>query len=386
MRNRLTAGLLTALVLWPAVPARALTDADQKVIDRGLDSLYRCDYGGAEKIFLDALEERPHDPPLSLGYAIATWWRMENEFGPAGSPEEERFLVAVKDAIADAERVVAKKTDPEAYVCLGAAYGLRGRLEAARKRWLHAYMDGRRSYKAEERALELDPKLDDAYLGLGAFDYYASRLSHFVRHFMFAKGDKDKGLAELARATHGHFSADAARLLIVGIDWTFEKKPDEAKAILDELHARYADSPLIDFMRLIDRLRARDTEALRRDAKTYLEKAENGAPHFRPIDRAAGHYFLGVGEELAGHYEVAIAEEKAALELIPEGNRARGVPKLFIGECLDLMGKRDEAVKEYKEALQEPQFWGAQRYAKFLLKKPFRVGDNPLPAQSEELE
>jgi tetratricopeptide (TPR) repeat protein len=219
---RLLLVLLPALFLVSNV--RALSDADQKTVDQGFDYLYRCDYGAAEKTFLDALDERPHDPAMSLGYAIATWWRMENEFGPAGSPEEQRFLAAVKNAIDDAQHAVDKKDDAEAYVCLGAAYGLRGRLEAARKHWLRAYRDGRKSYKNEQRALELDPTLADAYLGLGAFDYYASRLSHFIQHFIFVKNpDKEQGLAELEKATHGKFSPVAAKLLLVGIDWTFEK-------------------------------------------------------------------------------------------------------------------------------------------------------------------
>ncbi|MBI3553036.1 MAG: hypothetical protein HY077_11025 [Elusimicrobia bacterium] len=375
------------LFLAAAVPARALTDEDQKVVDRGLDALYRGDYDGSERIFDEAVKAHPGDPALSLGYAIAAWWRMENDFAPAGSDEEKRFLGAVARAIEDAERATAKRDDAEALVCLGAAYGLRGRLEAARKHWFKAYRDGRRCYHDEQRALKLDPSLDDAYLGIGTFDYYAATLSRFVRFFVFTKSaHKAKGLAELQRATRGRFSGVAAKLLLVGIDWTFEKSPREAWTILEELRGRFPDSPLIDSMRLIGLFRLNDAEGLKREARKYLENAEKGAPHFRPLDKAAGHYFLGLGEQLSGRYDAALAEEETALRLLPEGHRTRGVPRLFIGECLDLLGRRGEAEAAYRQAIEEPEFWGVQRYAKHLLKHPFRSGDNPLPSRNDELD
>lgn len=379
--------ILAASVLLAAVPARALSPEDEKIVDSGLDALYHSDYDGAEKIFDDAVAARRGDPALSLGATIAAWWRMENDFAPPGSPEEKRFLETNKRAIDDAKRASDKGGDAEAFVCLGAAYGLRGRLEAAQKHWFKAYGDGKRSYKSELSATKIDPTLDDPYLGLGAFDYYSSRLSSFVRFFIFTKnGDKDKGLAELERATHGRFSGVAAQFLLVGIDWTFEKKPPEAWKVLEELRARYPGSPLIEGMRLIGLFHLRDAVGLEREARIFLENAEKPAPFYRPLDKAAGHYFLGLGLQLSGKYEEAIKENEAALALIPDGHRTRGLPLLFIGECQDLLGRRDEAKATYKRALKEQPFWGVQRYAKFLLSHPFKPDSNPLPGRNDELD
>lgn len=375
-----------ALLTLCAVPARAFSVEDQKVIDSGLTALYRCDYDGAEKAFSEAMAARPGDAPMSLGYAVATWWRMENDFAPKGGPEEARFLAAVKTAIADGQRAASRTGDAESYLCLGAAYGLRGRLEATRKQWFKAYGDGRRAYKAEQRAVKLDPGLDDAYLGLGAFDYYTATLSRFIRLFIFTKPDKAKGLAELDKAKRGHFSGMAAQLLLVSIDWTFEKKPREAWDILEELRARFPESPLFETMRLIGLFHLRDGEGLSREAKLFLAKADGGAPFYNTLDKAAGHYFLGLGEQLSGRCEEAIEQDRAALELIPPGHRTRGLPWLFIGECQDILGRRGEAKDSYRQALANPPFWGVPRYAKYLLKHPFRAGENPLPGRNDELE
>jgi tetratricopeptide (TPR) repeat protein len=375
------------LLLWRASPARALSVEDQKIVDAGLDALYHGDYDASDKIFEKAAAEHPGDPALSLGDAISKWWRMENDFAPPGSPEEKKFLDADAKAIDDGKRASAKGNDAEAFVCLGAAYGLHGRLEAAQKHWFKAYGDGRRSYRSEERAVKIDPSLDDAYLGLGAFDYYSATLSRFVRFFVFAKAsDKSQGLAELDRATRGRFSGVAAKFLLVGINWTFEKKPAEAWTILEELRARFPGSPLIEGMRLIGLYHLRDAAGLEREARIFLENAEKPAPFYRPLDKAVGHYFLGLGLQLSGKYDEAIKEDETALALIPAGHRTRGLPLLFIGECKDSLGKRDEAVASYRQALKEPQFWGVQRYAKFLLSHPFRPGANPLPGRNDELD
>lgn len=385
--QRSGAVLLAVAVLGSAIPARALLPEDEKIVDAGLDRLYHSDYDGAQKIFDGGVVSRPGDPVLSLCGAIAAWWRMENDFAPPGSEEEKRFLDADNRAIDDAKRASAKGGDAEAFVCLGAAYGLRGRLEAAQKRWFKAYGDGKRAYRSEQSAVKLDPALDDPYLGLGAFDYYSARLSSFVRFFIFTKNaDKDKGFAELERATRGRFSGVAAKFLLVGIDWTFEKKPAEAWKTLEELRARYPDSPLIESMRLIGLFHLRDAAGLEREARIFLANAERGAPFYRPLDKAAGHYFLGLGLQLSGKYEEALKEDAAAFALIPSGHRTRGLPLLFIGECQDLLGRREEAKTAYRQALKEQPFWGVPRYAKYLMSHPFRPDSNPLPGRNDELD
>ncbi len=374
------------LVLAAPAASRAIPAGDLPVVDAGLDALYRGDDLGAIAIFDDAHRRAPDDPVLSLGSATARWWRLENDFAPVGGDEEKDFLAADRRAIDDALRATRGADRADAYLCLGAAYGLRGRLSASRQRWLAAYLDGRRSYMAETRAVALDPNEYDAYLGLGAFDYYAATLSRLLRLFAFTAGSKQRGLAELELAKNGRFSGVAARLLLVGIDWTFEKKPQEAWRILEKLSARYPDSPTMRTMRMIGLFHLRDAEGLQREARDFLRLAEGGAPFYRPLDRAAGHYFLGLGEELAGRYEDALTEERAALALIPPGHRTRGVPMLFIGECEDLLGRRADATASYRAALKEAPFWGVPRYARYLIKHPFRAGANPLPGRNDELD
>jgi tetratricopeptide (TPR) repeat protein len=379
--------VLAALVLLSPAPARAMTPEDEAVVARGLDALYMSDFDGAERIFREAQKSRPGDPVASLGFATAVWWRMENDFAPPGSADEKAFADAVKEALGDAKRARDHGGDKaEASLCLGAAYGLRARREAALHHWFSAYFAGKKAYRDAQKAVALNPELYDAYLGIGSFDYYVATLSSFVRAFAFTSGGgREKGLAELQLATRGRYSGVAAELLLVGIDWTFEKKPQDAWKILEELHAKYPESPMIDSMRLIGLFHLRDGAALKKEASAFLAKAERGAPFFRPLDVPGGRYFLGLGEQLSGEYVPALAEYESALAEVPAQHGMRSMLHLFIGECQDLQGRRDEALASYRQALKDPPLWGVPRYAKYLLKRPFQPGDNPLPARNDEL-
>ncbi|MDE2489603.1 MAG: hypothetical protein KGM24_02065 [Elusimicrobia bacterium] len=383
--------LLAAGALAAPLRARAMSDEDAALVKKGENALYNCDYDGADALFGDALKERPADPVLALGAAVSAWWRMENDLSLPGSPEEKIFLSKIGNSIAvtKAARKTASGDDAaEDSLYLGAAYGLRGRWEASRKHWISAYFDGRRAYKYGRRAIARDPELYDAYLGLGAFDYYLATLSHLIRVLAFAgHGGKAKGLAELELASRkGRFSGDAAKLLLVGIEWTFEKKPENAWSLLDVLHERYPDSPLIDSMRLIGLFHLRDGEELKTQARAFLADVENKKPFYRPIDAAGAYYFLGVGEQLLGESEDALRHYRAGLALAPDGQRVRSLLWLAVGEAQDLLGRRDAAKDSYRQALRENPLWGVPRYARFLIKHPFRPGANPLPGRNDALQ
>ena len=378
---------IAALGMSMAGPARAMTPEQEKAVATGLDALYRCDYEGAEGLFARGISEHPGDPVYSLGYAAALWWRMENDLAGPDSPQEHAFYKAVGLAIDDAKRERRSGRKAEGYLYLGAARGLKARREASQHRWVAAYVDGRRSYRDERKAIELDPGLYDAYLGLGAYDYYVATLSRLVRVLTFTSGgNKAKGLSELRLAAeHGQYSRTAAKLLLVGIYWTLEKNPREAWNILQELRGGLPESPLIDSMRLIGLYHLRDAAGLKIEAAAMLAKAESGKPFYRRIDRAGALYFLGLAEQLSGGYTRALEHYEAALRDIPEGHPLRGLVELFVGESLDLLGRRDDAVAAYHRALKEPPLWGVPRYARHLISHPYAKSLDPLPPRSVDL-
>ena len=74
----------------------------------------------------------------------------------------------------------------------------------AARRKLAAARDGKRIKEALERALALDPQLEDARFGIGLYKYYADMApaaARFLRFFLLLPGgDRKEGLNEMLRA------------------------------------------------------------------------------------------------------------------------------------------------------------------------------------------
>ena len=379
--------IAACLLLIAANSARAITPEQEAVARKGLDSLYQNDFAGAESAFGDSSRAHPDDPLYSLGAAVAAWWRMESAFALPGSRDEDSFKAAVERAIETGKKAVDRDKSADAHLYLATGFGLRARRRAANRQWFRAYLDGRRAHRYAQKALELDPALIDANLGIGAFDYYVATLSRLVRTLAFATGgDRSQGLLRLeTAAAQGRFSQIPAKLVLVGIYWTFEKKPEEAWRLIEDVTRQYPDSPMVREMRLVGRFQLRDAPGLEKDARAFLASAQSGARYFQPIDRVVGRGFLGLARQLSSDPGSALLEYQAAWDETPPGHRWRSALALFKGEALDLLGRRQEAVSEYERALREAPLWGVHRYARRLLDRPFKAGDDPLPSRGAEL-
>ena len=92
----------------------------------------------------------------------------------------------------------------EAWFYLGGAYGARVQWRVLRGEKLAAARDGKQIKQAMERAIALEPGLDDAYFGLGMYKYYADvapAAARFLRFLLLLPGgDRKEGLREMLRA------------------------------------------------------------------------------------------------------------------------------------------------------------------------------------------
>ena len=106
----------------------------------------------------------------------------------------------------------------------------------------------RRGLKAKGaylEALELDPNLYDAYLGLGTYHYWKSAKTEFINWLPFVGDRKDDGVEELQLAADSSlFSNDLALNSLIWIHLE-RKDPQSALACAETLHSRYPDSRLV---------------------------------------------------------------------------------------------------------------------------------------------
>ena len=178
----------------------------------------------------------------------------------------------------------------EAWFYLGGAYGARAQWRGLRGDALAAARDGKRIKDALEKALALDPALQDAYFGIGLYRYYAAvapALARMLRWlFLLPGGDREEGLAQMLRARErGELLTSEADHQLALIYLWYEKRPDRALELMRALSQRHPRNRafLVGTAESLEQLRMRD-EAIR----TYREVLAPIAPGDRSpiVERA----------------------------------------------------------------------------------------------------
>lgn len=157
---------------------------------------------------------RPDHP---LGYLIEAdvlWWNIyckwsERKYNtidawshPRPADADDNAELALADKVTHlAEAEIAKADTAEMELYAGLGYASRSRLLALRYEKIPVARAGVEARKHLLRCLELNPKMVDAYLGLGLYNYYVDTLSamaKILRFFMgIPGGDKREGLRQL---------------------------------------------------------------------------------------------------------------------------------------------------------------------------------------------
>jgi hypothetical protein len=287
---------------------------------------------------------------------------------PENRALDERFSAEVERAIESTDAWVEREPErAEAHFYAGGAYAARVQWRVLRGEQVAAARDGKRIKAALERAVERDPTLEDAYFGIGLYEYYADvapAAAKFLRFFLLLPGgDKDEGLA-LMRRTHAEGSllrGEADYQLQIIYLW-YERRPDLAVQLLASLRQRYPGNPL--FIAQLADVQDRylhDLTASRATWRELLAAARDGdvnepvvaetqarlalarlldelyetdralehlraviaAPHPRPADaRAAAYLAIGEGEDRLGHRPAAIAAYRLAIDTVSSSDPA----------------------------------------------------------------
>ncbi|MBI5881963.1 MAG: hypothetical protein HZB91_02530 [Elusimicrobia bacterium] len=142
------------------------------------------------------------------------------------------------------------------YYYLGAGHGVRARVRAHQGRMADALSDGKKAMRHLRAAAEADPGLEDAYLGLGMYNYFASRLPAAVKPFAFLLTglwpDRKKGIEQIQRAAeNGTLARVESRTVLASIySSEREKRWDEAEGLLAPLMERYPRNPYFRLRRV----------------------------------------------------------------------------------------------------------------------------------------
>jgi tetratricopeptide (TPR) repeat protein len=332
---------------------------------RGTDGLART-YDFILDARFDQVEAELHracgpapDEACQVLRATALWWRIQLD--PENRSLDEAFNAEVDQAVAACDRWTERSPrEAEAWFYLGASYAARVQWRVLRGEKLAAARDGKRIRDALQRAIELDPALDDAYFGRGMYKYYADvapAALRFLRMLLLLPGgDREGGLREMLRArANGRLLQGEADYQLHIIYLWYERRTDRALQLLRSLHEHYPGNPL--FLAQIAEIQDRyqhDVAASLETWRTLLAGAREQRVNAPAL--AATQARLGIARHLDTLHQTdqAIEQLSEAIAQRPTAPySALALAHLRLGEALDRVGARAEAVAAYHAAIAE---------------------------------
>jgi len=206
------------------------------------------------------------DPDSPLGFVLeadVTWWRIY--YYSANLIDPDVFDVANMEATPydshfdDLDNVAIQKADARirahqdlarSHLYMGFAYALRARLEGLHDRDLPTARAGKKMRTHLLKALELDPSLTDAYLGIGIYNYFVDTLSSIVKFLSIfiglPGGSRTEGLHQLqVCAEKGELvRAEAKFYLAKDYSRANEKQFAKSQRLFGELQEEFPHNPL----------------------------------------------------------------------------------------------------------------------------------------------
>lgn len=394
-----------------AVEKEAVGPFDQKRFDamrtEGFDSLYNLDYEAARRRFHDITVAFPTHPAGYELLAAGLWLKTLNESRrlQASLYNNEGFYKEKDDKVdpkVQAEfRELTRKTkelcearlkdnpkDTDALYYLGAVEGLKAAWGSMVERsFMSAMTNGKDSVGHHRDLLKIDPAYVDAKVTIGMYDYVVGTLPPLAKlgaTMIGYRGSKKRGLATLEEvAREGRYARDDAKTLLIAL-LKRERRYREAYNYASELATKYPRNYLLK-MEAADALvsqaeteRATNPEAAKKtEAEAFAVFDSLLAPGHGPnaprVPLDLVHYNYGDALLVAGHAERA-AKELAAAAAAP-GAEASMVTRARLrgAQALDLAGRREEAVTQYRAVLARPNVYDSHEDAKRGLKEPYTL-------------
>lgn len=352
----LAAAIAFQLVLPPAAPATraGLTAAPE--VAAAYDAIFDARFTDVPELLRETCPPAPGEVCTLLD-VVASWWRIQLD--PQDPSPDAAFERGADDAITAIEAWTARAPDlGEAWFYLGAAYGARAQWRARRGKRLAAARDGQRIKNALERALALDPTLQDAYFGIGLYHYYADVAPAAVRLLrrllLLPGGDKVAGMQEMLRArSGGQLLRSEADYQLHQIYLWYEDQPERALELLRALRDRHPRNP--HFPQRIAEVQdayVRDASASLRSWQALLDAARAGRVALPALADARARLGIAVQLDRLGDTVGALPHLRAVIAANPSApHGAVAQAQLHLAEALDRVGTRDEATAAYRAAL-----------------------------------
>ena len=230
---------------------------------RGIDLLMDGDLEAAIQVFHEVQQKDSKSPLGYLLEAQAIWWKIylttadlldpdvfdvaRQDVSPLDSHFSDLTNVAIKLSEA---RIRAQQDVARNILYEGMAYGLGARLSGLRGKDLSTTRAGKKMRALLLSALKLDPQLNDAYLGLGTYNYFIDTLPPAIKFLRILGdvpgGNRQLGFQQIQRASEKGdlVRAEAKFFLAKNYSRETEKKYKQSLELFQGLARDYPHNPL----------------------------------------------------------------------------------------------------------------------------------------------
>src|SRR5438552_4851214 len=374
----------------------------------GSEALFNLDYETARKNFKEMAQAFPNYPAGPQFLADTLWaetlyqtrrlqsslYGSDDTFYSTSDDKVDPHIVDQFRTLTRQARLLTEARlklypkDTEALYFMGAIEGLKAAFEeAVERRHFAALKDGSDAVDRHREVIKLDPTYHDAEITIGLYDFTVGSLPlpiKLIAGVAGFRGSKKRGLATLERVSReGRWIRDEARTLLIVL-YTREKRFAEAAAIAKELAIKYPRNYLC-------RLEAADAlvsqAALERESNhtTNTTAAETEAfATFELLlkDKAVRdtasrafdliHFKYGEALMTSGQYERASKEFLASADAPGAWAGLATMAHLYAAQSLDLAGKRNDALMQYRAVLARPDVYDAHDQAQTGLKEVYK--------------
>ena len=374
---------------------------------KGSEALFNLEYDAARQNFREISRLFPDDPTGPQMLATTLWLETLNQarrlhaaiystqsfYAGTEDKPDPRVVQDFRDLTREATQLAKARMqhnprDPQTLYALGATESLKAAFAATvARRFIVALRSSSSAVDTHRDVIKLDPSFHDAELTIGMYDYIVGTLPLPVRMLASiagARGSKKRGIQTLERvAMEGQWTRDDAKVLLIAI-YKNEKRFPKALALSQELQEKYPRNYLF-------RLETADTLVLRaalerqaskaKEADTTESEALNTFESMLHEHSTAGaapraldliYFRYGEALLLMGQAQRAATEFLAATTV--RGADAGTVSRAHLraAQSLDLAGKRNEALAEYRVVLSRPNVYDSYDQARRGKREPYR--------------
>ncbi len=367
--------------------------ASNALVKSGTNAMYNLRYEEADSIFNELVK---HDPEHPAGYfllALVDWWRIvPNSSVDSKVDRYSKSFDGRIDKVVEIsnKRLEANPNDIIGLFFKGSALGYRARLMTLRNfsstsifDWVIAASTGKEAYDIILQCQRLAPTNSDILLGSGLYNYFGA---YIPEKFPAAKGalgflppgDRKIGLSMLRiSGERAVYAGTEARYSLVDILTNMEADYASALPVARALHEQYPGNSV--FYRFLGRALYQTSNFVEADSafRDILRKIKAREPGYELTLARQALYYLGDIRLRSGDLQTAVR----LLQEADQQSRRLGdddesswivLTNLKMGYAYDLLGRRDDAVRQYKRVLSMDNYNNSRENAEKYLKTPYK--------------